>query len=565
MPMPPPIVFTIETQRSFVEELLLKLALRYHGGRLWKLLHWPSKISAMYSSPIYLWSGNLKHGSVILSGFFSVEDVLGRRYQKSWAVPQDLFADDEYFTSYLCQFGWLRDLKATGDMSARRLARRLIEHWYDQSLHTKTKKKLRRNEDVVLAERLSNFILLYDFFGASADDSFKRIFFKNVQIEYRALKKKYAQVPKIGALKSLIEFNIYCEYDRGFFRLLLAELESQLLCAKAQIQSNFVVIYDVFRDFCTAIEIRNALIQWEKSFVDRQTQTFIRHHSAFDKIQEYLHDMVQFIRFFRHSNGKLCRISSTKLGCFFEQVLSSDVDIALSQVESSATPSENELNGILRLINKQSVLFVNLRKFDQTPPAPNHIDKRLNSMNCEWSYQSFDVICGSSVGIIHQPNYHDTPDYVERAVGLIDEYSSKILQDSPLFSGVVTDHGESYAFNRELSLQKDSLQGVDTLIVDDSTRNAFVVLSFFISADWIVAEINHEEQSLFGEVVMHQATSGNKSVKKRKWSCLFKIEGEQLFSISLKNTEGRRALTIVTPLSSGIPDCIRWSFSIVKA
>ncbi|MDR1208104.1 MAG: hypothetical protein LBJ89_02000, partial [Holosporales bacterium] len=451
------IVSTIETQRSFVEKLMHKVVIRYHCGRLWSVLHWPSKISAMYSYPVYLWSGNLKHGSVILSGFFSVVDVIGGRYQKSWAVPQDLFADDEYFTSYLCQFGWLRDLKATGDMSARRLARRLIEHWYDQRLHTKTKKKLRGNEYIVLAERLSNFILLYDFFGASADDSFKRVFFKNIQIEYRALQKKYVKRPRLGALKTLIEFNIYCEYDKGFFSVLLVELENQLLCAKSQIQSNFVVICDMYRDFCTAIGIRNALIQWEKSFVDRQTQAFMRYHSAFGKIQEYLYEIARFIRFFRHSNGKLCRISSTKSGCFFEQILSSDVDIALSQVESNATSSDDELNGILRLTNKQSVLFINLRKIDQTLPDSNHIDKRLNSMNCEWSYQSFDVICGSSVGIIHQPNNHDTPDYIEKTVGLIDDYFSETLQDSPFFSGVVTDLGESYAFNRELTLQKDSV------------------------------------------------------------------------------------------------------------
>jgi hypothetical protein len=521
----------------------------------------------MYSSPVYLWTGSLKHGSVILNGFFSVSDIFDVRYQKSWAVPQDLFADDEYFTSYLCQFGWLRDLKATGDMSARRLSRRLIEHWYDHSLYAKTKKKLRGNEDVVLAERLSNFILLYDFFGASADDSFKRIFFKNVQLEYRLLKKRYLrpQTCKLGALKALIEFNVYCEYDNSFFGILLVELENHLLCALQEMYLQLLPVCEIYRNFCMAIGIRNALIQWEKSFTDKLGKLFSRHRSTFEQIQSYLHELAQFIRFFRHSSGKLCRISTRNSMCFFEQILSADVDIALSQVESSAILPENELNGILRLANKQSVLFVNLRKLDQALYPPTQIDRRCNSMNCEWSYQSFNVVCGSSVGIIHQSDSHDCSASVEKITGLIDEYTVDTDANGHFFSGIVTDHGKSYAFNRELSLLKDSIHAVDTFIVDDAVRDAFVLFNFCIGAEWELTDVNHEEQSLFGEVVMQQSKPGNKGTKKRKLACIFRIENEQLFDISVKNADGRPVIAIVSPLSSGIPDVVRWSFSIIKS
>jgi hypothetical protein len=568
---------------------------------VWGLFNRPSKISAMYSSPVDLWAGNPRHGSAILNGFFSVADETGGRYQKSWAAPQDLFDDDEYFSSYLCRFAWLRDLKATGDMSARRLARRLIEHWYEQKLYNKTKKKLKANEETVIAERLSNFILLYDFFGASADDSFKKIFFKNIQLEYRALKQKMFSTSAVNAkLKALIEFNIYCEYDPHFFQILLIELTKQT--AMPWTQYDFVDVNDVYRNFCTMINVRNALIQWEKSFI-LQRNMGKQYQAVFQQIQENLQQFVQIIRFFRHSNGSLCRLTSTaKSVCFFEQILSSDIDTALSQVENSAVFNENKWSGILRLSNKYSVLFISIRKNNIKTASPNLVQ---NAMNFEWSYQSYDVICDSAVAI-----YPEGPDEcdegkiekqggrfpkllspfgndasavasngsregkgaqafadskgsafgaTERSITEIDDYLSEMTDDGPVFSGILTDNEESYAFRREMALCKDAIQGTDTFVVDDAISCALLVLNFAMSTDWSVIAINHEEQSLFGEIVM------SRTVKRTKVSCVFKIEMEQLFSITAKPKENRLLITVMSTLSSGIPDNAIWSFQIVKA
>jgi hypothetical protein len=467
-------------------------------------------------------------------------DELEVRYQKSWAVPQDLFADDEYFTNYLCQFGWLKDLKATGDMSARRLARRLIEHWYDKNLCAKTKKKLKKTENFVMTERLSNFLLLYDFFGASADDSFKRIFFKNIQIEYRLLKSRHRKDSpiKLSMLKVLIEFNVYCEYDASFFELLLTEIGNEVQKKRHVLTSNKLEkITDVYRDFCTVIEIRNALIQWEKAFFEPHKSS--PYSLVFVRIQEYLHNLMQFIRFFRHSNGKLCRLTSTKSDCFFEQILSSDIDIALSQVESSATSQENEVNGIVRLANKQSVVFV------QADRQIINNERRINSMSFEWSYQSYDVVHKSSVAIIRN--------HARRAC-----ISDVTTTDGTCFSGIVTDNGDSYVFRRELTLQKNSLHGTDTFLVDDATMNAFVAIEFV--TDWTVVEVNHEEQSRFGEV----ALCAHKTSKKSKLLCTLRVENEQLFGITIRTDNDKRIISIISPLSSGIPDCITWSLHIGK-
>ncbi|MDR1597495.1 MAG: hypothetical protein LBR89_00975 [Holosporales bacterium] len=533
----------------------------------------------MYSSPVDLCPGNPRHGSAILNGFFAVLDETGERYQKSWAAPQDLFSDDEYFSSYLCRFTWLRDLKATGDMSARRLARRLIEHWGEQKLYVKTRKKLKHNEYFISAERVSNFILLYDFFGASADDSFKRVFFKNIQLEYRNLKGKLLRCSsaQISILQALIAFNVYCDYDAKFFDILLTHLLAQVHALLDEFR-RYVPINQVYRNLSTMICIRNALIQWEKSF--RQPRSILTQYQAtFSQVQEYLLLAMQFVRFFRHSNGNLCRITQQDALCFFEPISSSEIDTTLSQIEPSEIDTASEFNGILRLSNKFSTLFADVQRI---PPAPLTIKLAArdapdvsilpNAMKFEWSYQSYDVVYDTSVAIVpgvtslpHSLgawNERTEPNGRAKALHVKShgtcEYESDVIDGEGMFCGLVTDNGESYVFRREMTLNKDSLQGTDTFIVDDAISDALLILRFGFTLDWSVVEIKHEDQSLFGEVVLARV------VKRSKVSCVLKIEAEQLFEINVSIGDNRLDVLLVAPLSSGIPDNVKWELRISR-
>ena len=129
-------------------------------------------------------------------------------------------------------FSWLRDLRVVGDNSARKIARQLIQNW------------VKRNRDWlslswrpdILGQRLSIWIGLYDFFGASAEDAFQKLFMKSLMRQYRHLKKSFcfAETPlqKFFALKGLIFATATLTDDKTslekYMGILKKELETQI-------------------------------------------------------------------------------------------------------------------------------------------------------------------------------------------------------------------------------------------------------------------------------------------------------------------------------------------------
>jgi hypothetical protein len=514
-----------------------------------------------------MWDGSPALGTLFVNGFIVIKDNRGLSYQQQWSVPSDVFTGDNYFSRFARTFGWLRDLKATGDVSARRTARRMIEYWCENKRHhTKTKNK--NDEMLATATRISNFILLYDFFGASASDTFKKKFFKSVTEEYRRLKSKYmlkcGNVSKLSIIKTFVEYNVYCDYDQDFFCILLNEISRVIKLINADIadiSGKDVTVNDAYRILCLIVELRNALIQWEKSFLKYRSQKSYK--LVFSQIQQTLQVIALIIRFYRHSNGMLCQLNEkTSSNYFFEPIKSLNIDIALSQVNYDSTLNEKRRNFILRCANKQAVLFINIQNKTPVQYQDNYINIMHNVMNFEWSFQSYGIVNDSFIAILHEHKMHKIKKshYFDKTAI---EHTLETISDGYIFCGISANNEEMFFFKRKLFFLKDSVKGTDSVIISDALNDTFLVLNFDISSEFVLHEIKHEEQSFVGEVVFFVQKTAHIS-KKNKVVCVLKVETEQLFCIKAKNKENKSVISIITNILPGITNNIHWSFHVTK-
>lgn len=119
--------------------------------------------------PHEAWSGDAGHGGQICSGVF----VLGGARTP---INGDVWAFDDTHSrwpGYIHSFDWLRDLRAYGRDNARITARRMVESW--TALHYRWDPQ---GWALPLAgARIANWIAHYDFFCASADETFRAMYF----------------------------------------------------------------------------------------------------------------------------------------------------------------------------------------------------------------------------------------------------------------------------------------------------------------------------------------------------------------------------------------------------
>jgi hypothetical protein len=518
----------------------------------------------MQATPVNIWEGDPVIGTSFVNGFIVWKENQWRLYQQQWAEPKDIFAKSNCLNSVARSFVWLRDLTATGDVSARRTARRIIEHWcVSKARYTKPRHKI--DEMFISATRLSNFILLYDFFGASASDSFKKIFFKSIIKEYRSLKRKYISkcdnTYRLSIIKTFVEYNIYCDYDSGFFNVLFSEIEIVIELINAELVQTNVSVNDTYKRLCLMIELRNALIQWEKSFMTYRDQKSFK--LIFSQLQQTLYTIAQIIRFYRHSNGTLCQLNenATSNYFFFEPTKSSNIDIALSQVNHNTVLIGKRRNSILRCSNRQAVLFISIQNKAPVQYPNCYTNIMPNVMNVEWSFHSYCIVSNVFVAILYEHHLSQIKKY-NRLDNVI-EHTLETTNDGSIFCGISTDNNETYVFRRQLCFCKESIQCIDSVVISDTINDAFLVLNFELSNNLVLHEIKHEEQSFVGEVIFF-AQRTTHIYTKSKIVCVFRIETKQLFCIKTKNKENRPIISIITNISPSTTTDIHWSFNIVK-
>lgn len=114
------------------------------------------------------WPGNGEQGRRLMAGEFLAAGINGRVAPNADDAPWRRASANALWLAALNEFGWLRDLRDSGEAGAASLAVRLIDDWTDREWRW-SPVSWRRD---VLAARIVSWIRHFDWLAASADPAF---------------------------------------------------------------------------------------------------------------------------------------------------------------------------------------------------------------------------------------------------------------------------------------------------------------------------------------------------------------------------------------------------------
>ncbi|MCP4923337.1 MAG: hypothetical protein GY915_04795 [bacterium] len=169
----------------------------------------PSSLRSFPSTP---WPGLLNRGQEMITG---VLHFSGQRYDMSRIWDE---GEDDELLRFLHSFEWLLHLREVGGSPARCLARDFTHiwlsrygHWDPEFWHLK-----------LVAGRLANWVGLYDFFLASAEDSLRLSLFESFQRQMEHLENVGLSSPDQGE-------RILCQTVYPLLLLSLPQLQEDVL------------------------------------------------------------------------------------------------------------------------------------------------------------------------------------------------------------------------------------------------------------------------------------------------------------------------------------------------
>lgn len=388
------------------------------------------------------WPGSISNGKSICEGKFT----LGCEFatlQQLWFPPHLSHAA----LSELHSFEWLRHLRALSDNVARRVARQLILHWieHNYSWH------LPSWDPEILGCRIANWISLYDFFCASANEDFRKSFYKSLWRQVRHLKKTWAKAdssPKrLLAIYGLLLASICLDFDQDkrdqYFEIFLKELRQQLLEDGGHSSRSPLIQLQILR---ILIDMRTIL-----RTVDMDIPR---------DIQMAITKMAPVVRLFRHSDGALA--------CFgpYLKTSSSLIDMVLSLADvRGRPPAQAPYMGFERCASKKGVLLINIQPVaGGFTSLTSQIDQGTGIFNFEWSIAKQRIITNADVVIRGENNgyIYATPNAQNSVVTQQEQH-----QEGSLFNGEFSQETANLHFHHVRSLYLSNnhfdFRGADTL------------------------------------------------------------------------------------------------------
>lgn len=140
-----------------------------YASKLYQMMISGPAPKALHAIPADPWPGDAACGQAILDGFFAAGGQRFSAYPPLW-LPGGACVS---WMNYAHSFTWLRDLRALGGDTARRVARSLLSSWMDEFEYWTAKVW----EPRLIADRMTHVIGLHEFALASAEGDFRaRIF-----------------------------------------------------------------------------------------------------------------------------------------------------------------------------------------------------------------------------------------------------------------------------------------------------------------------------------------------------------------------------------------------------
>ncbi|WP_052046147.1 heparinase II/III family protein [Candidatus Paracaedibacter symbiosus] len=398
----------------------------------------PQRLTTIPTDP---WPGQTHLGRKILEGTF----ILGQEVttiQQLW-YPHGLSGEA---LSDLHSFDYLRDLRAIGDNSSRRMARQLILHWIERNQHWRT--LAWRPELIGL--RLSNWLGLYDFFAASADEGFRSQFFKSLMRQTRHLARTWEYAPtathKLFALHGLMMALASLNHETQRLPKLIQKLENliqqQILPDGGHYSRSPYLQLMVLR---LLIDLRSLL---------RQIQQPIP-----ESLQQIISKMAPLVRLFRHSDGHLA--------CFgpYHSGNSNLIDMVLSLADVRGRPPiRADHTGYERCTSKSGMILINtLPSLCKTPGEG--LEPGMGLFNFEWSSTKQRIITygdcvaqtfsGEILSAIADPGQQISTHQTHHSQGIVFEGSYQHLHKNEYFGFEQTLflNNDSFDFRGETSIR----------------------------------------------------------------------------------------------------------------
>lgn len=387
------------------------------------------------------WPGQTQLGRKLLDGTFILEQEV-TKVQHLWYPPglsRQALCD-------LHSFEWLRDLRSIGDNSSRRMARQLISNWIERNQNWRS--IAWRPELIGL--RLSNWLGLYDFFAASADEGFRTQFFKSLLRQTRHLFKNWEDATtathKLFALHGLMMALISLDHETHRLPKLIQKLEtlvqSQILPDGGHYSRSPYLQLTVLR---LLIDLRSLFRQI--------------HQPIPESLQQIISKMAPLVRLFRHSDGHLA--------CFgpYHSGNSNLIDMVLSLADVRGRPPiRADHTGYERCTSKSGMILINTRPSACKVPSPT-LEAGIGLFNFEWSSTEQRIITygdcvlqtdtGETLSAIEDPSHQTSTHQTHHAQGVVFEGNYQHLHQNKYlgFEQTLFLNNDSFDFRGEVQLR----------------------------------------------------------------------------------------------------------------
>ena len=327
------------------------------------------------------WPGDAAIGAKLLKGELEFGNITAPLRQNGWSGLDGM----PILSAAAHGFSWLRDLRALGTDSARLLARALVGDW----IANPPASPIAYRPDVIGA-RVTAWLGHYDFFAATADDSFRQRLMGRLVQDARGLSAglpaEELDARALTAVKGLVAAAVTLREHTGLLtralRFLPQEINRQILADGAHAERSPAAQLQALRDLT---EIR-ALLQTS------QTAPPTALASAIER-------MAPALRMLRHGDGGLALFNGAR------EESPALIDLVLTQAgRGSRGVSFLPDGGFHRLQAGRSVLIV-----DCGPPPPPGLDRLSHagtlSMELSIGRDRLIVNCGAYPAGSHE--WHD--------------------------------------------------------------------------------------------------------------------------------------------------------------
>jgi len=455
--------------------------------------------------------------------------LLSHRRGTFWDIP--------YFSS----FEWIRDLKASQDVTIRAHIRDIILFWIhsNQRFFSPSWSDLSWRADIV-GIRLWNMLALFDFYGTSGSEVFKQTLVKSMAQQFKQLLRIWDDsedlLVQFKAIKGIIGFLAASKkislQKLEYFRDLLADIvEQQILPDGGHVSRNPVVLLFFLRDL---IDIRAILS---------------RHGVESYVLSRFINQIAPVVRLFRHGDGRLAHfvgnISENEAQFLPDKISIPFIDMCLSLADSGRRPPTcADDMGYIRCVNQSGVFL-----FSSKPEKGLDQDCFCtNLFNFEWSYDRQMVIEKCEL-LLDLPEFEGVP--ADHPVTII-----KNIEDEYTFIDAECKL-ENLTLNRKIYMsgQETNIRGEDIIT---GHQSGIFALRFVLSPDIEVLPDSKTTKS----VILKLSVSNVKAAKKlsRITTLQFVVNGCYDLSYQKPEKDQPHALVLVSTLEpKKIMHC-KWAF-----